>query len=687
MKILREVFNFFKLRGNLSKSGNFLLSIYYPHMTDSYVNTIYYSLNEDITKYYYMLIPNDIDVEQVLSLISAEHKRDYKYIYQNGRKIDYKAKINNFYDSNGYIIVTASDQDRPPTIIIDMKKIDNSTTVDHTEKFIFRFAGGDKDMLLNGIEVELSLSMNNKQCCERLLQYIGEKIDISNKKLIIYMAGGLPFVKETLGEIYSNPYLNFQRVIYGVLADKIENYKFHEGSLKDNAFTHFIPYINSTRKGKSDLLCLFQYIRKNGENSRLFMRAIASVTRFPPLIRLLMKIVMKEILDKYDIITICTTLFTYFRSVLPSSYSNINVFEHTLPLCNIISNINSDFDFLWFRKVNIINSKGYKSSPDTYFIWEGDINEKFKKYDLEMQSEEMISDAYENYSTFTPMSLLSTRLKNSVLIIKGTTINYIYSGNYIISPLNGESNYIDSKMMFKKIINEGKSYLNTLSNIIDKEMVKQVIVVNFDESSLMLNDLLGNSINPNDDKIPIVNIAYQCLTTFASNLFGFNVLSYQALVTFNDQIKLSCPFTLYHHNFEDQCYKDIKLTNNPKLWDSIAFSLNKIIEFRKDIHLNEIYKNAISRIIVISSGKDTRSKIKVENLVKELIKNKVVVDSIILNQSKKNESIKLCAISHLTGGYCYIPENISNAISIIEQGSLLYCNMYLYHLLNPTLFK
>ena len=72
--------------------------------------------------------------------------------------------------------------------------------------------------------------------------------------------------------------------------------------------------------------------------------------------------------------------------------------------------------------------------------------------------------------------------------------------------------------------------------------------------------------------------------------------------------------------------KKVHTQKGSKLWDSIHRSCEEITKLKGDI---EVFKNSVSRILVISCGKDEGSQYKVEDIVKDLITNKIVVDSII----------------------------------------------------------
>ena len=118
-------------------------------------------------------------------------------------------------------------------------------------------------------------------------------------------------------------------------------------------------------------------------------------------------------------------------------------------------------------------------------------------------------------------------------------------------------------------------------------------MVNLNESKSMIND------SKKDHRI---TIAIQYLTSFVNRIYGYNLPCIQGLVSFNNQIKVKCPLSPLVSDFEDKGLKNIKPEATTKLWDSLLCCCEEIVKFRKDSKGNELYKNAISRIIVISGG-------------------------------------------------------------------------------------
>ena len=562
--------------------------------------------------------------------------------------------------------------------------------VDRTDKYQFYFTGGDKDMLLKGIDVDLDTSMNPNQARDQLLNYLKDKIDISNKQLLIYLPGGIPFIAGTLGDIYLKKDLKVKQVIYGVLTrlvpDAVLKGSYPElCNVSDPERKKLIsPLVDSTDRGLSDMACLMGYLNHDGVKGDLLLRTCATAIHFPPLITSMNRIIERNQVVGRDVITVTSTLYTFFRAYLPASCPDNKVYEYALRLCNLISHINDPPE-----KIPMMNFEVIPGEPSTKFLsdlklgpivyfWKGDTGDDFPWIDLKIQSEEAIENAYNLIASFTPIAPLSMRNATGCSIVKGKDHEYLYlmqspskdskSQNMVemVDPMSGmvESSDVES---FAKA--QGNTKIDSTANLIDPDRVKQIIMVNFDESKSMIGDLAGYVIPAKSQKDHRVTIAYQYLTTFANRTYGYRIPCIQGLVSFNNNIVVRCPLSPLVPDFEDKGLKKIRPDSTTKLWDSLARSCDELTKFRKDSRGKEIYKNAISRILVISDGEDLNSSTKVQDVVKELIKNKIIVDSVII--STEDECKMLCAVCHATGGLSFRPKDVKEGLALFEQSAFL----------------
>lgn len=678
---------------------------------------IRYSLLDDPNHTYEIFIYKDTTIGELLFIINnknkiIQHKNkqsdvfkpltmdNYTTIFIEKSIIKPDEKVFNYWKSNPQIIFIALPEESESPSSAYLQSINETinskaeeSKFDFTKKFRFMFTGCDKEMLLNGIEVELNMKMNPKECCEQLFHYIEDKIDIKNKEMIVYLAGGIQFKSGTLGDFYMSETFKIRNVIYGVLIRKIPD---------EYLNLHFISFLNisdpnqrllvsplcdSTDRGVSDMACFYQFITMDEYIFNIFHLAISSIIIFPPFIISLYNIIDRTKRRKstnigVEIATIFSTLYTFFKSILlPFSISNENVFEYGLRLCNLVLNTECPQNTDSIAEYNIkldkepINFLFKTQLSSLVFLWKGDIGEKFVQNDFNPYKKE-IDCAYDFFNTFTPKILYFCR-NYRLNIIKGSHYNYLQGKNpyclsfirnknyskisgtkYIYDPMKGSIEQVNIHTFDKS--NESTD----ITNIIHPNKVKQIVLINIDESQTMSKFF-------EEDDNDFFLIYNQYLTILTDKFFANDIACFHGLVSFNNEIKMKCPFTLFSDEFEKQSLENFEPKSKPKLWDSLSFSCKEIYKFRKDIEGNEIYPNAISRIIILSSGNDFKSKVIFENLVKELIKNKIIIDSIIINPSQDKKFNMLSAISHITGGLSFYAKNYEEIIPILENGSFI----------------
>lgn len=340
-------------------------------------------------------------------------------------------------------------------------------------------------------------------------------------------------------------------------------------------------------------------------------------------------------------------------------------------MCCFISRHNNNecrnSNFANFPIVKIEDKKDMRSFGP--YFWTSDANENSNSSRLEFTDYTIILQLYDQINSIFLISPFSIHYAFECSIVRGKNHEYLYlmksplkdlnSQNYvqIIDPMTGlvETKELDQ---FSKEQNENDNFFN------EQDRIEQIIMFNFDESKFMYEKFNNNDIH-------FYTAGIQYLTTFVNRNYGYRHLCIQGIVSFNNTVKIRSPLSPYIKNFEEKLFNSIKPNSTPKLLDSLLFSCKEIINFRtnKD-NDKEMFGFARSRIVVISSGKDVKSNSKLDFVVKELIKAKIVVDAIILNNN--NDDCKLlCSICHATGGVALKPQNPEDGLSIIEKNSFL----------------
>ena len=98
-----------------------------------------------------------------------------------------------------------------------------------------------------------------------------------------------------------------------------------------------------------------------------------------------------------------------------------------------------------------------------------------------------------------------------------------------------------------------------------------------------------------------------------------------------------------------QLVDDVEASGSTKLYDSIFRAIENLMEIKKK------YPKIILRIIALTDGEDNESSHTPQDLVKEIIENKIIIDSFVVSES----CVGLKTLTHASGGRCYCPKELN----------------------------
>lgn len=534
--------------------------------------------------------------------------------------------------------------------------------------FSFYFTGGKKDDLFSSQKVSLDLNMTPDQCSKFLLEVVLKKYShlYYNKQILVYFAGGVPFIEGKLGDLYLNEKVNAEKVIYGILTNKITeevlNAPYHElCNICDEKLKLLLsPLSDSSDRGLCEIACLLGYFNHGGFCSDVLLRKLASVTNFPPLITSLKRIIENDHVVGRDVVTVCSTLFSLFKSLVPETCKDCDVFEYTLKLCGFISNV--DDDNYELPLINIDDKLNLKNDSFSYF-WLPDFQSmmcNFNFVPFEVDIDKLNYSSNEKF-LFHPISPLLMKTTKSCSIVSGKNHEFLFlmqsplkdlkSQNKakIIDPFTGQCETKD----IEDFAREQECELNPRE-------INQVIMFDLCESESLLADF--------DNKTNMLTCAYQYITTFISNAESSHLQNFQGLVSFSDKSILRCQLTSLLSEFERKFFKDINPdSKNKNALDSISFCCDEIIKIK-----DKFCENSTLRIIVFCDDiEEDKSSIKAVDLIKKLMKNQIIVDSIILNSNRSNFSKLISVVSHITKGFSFNIDSFEKGLSLFEQDAFI----------------
>lgn len=202
------------------------------------------------------------------------------------------------------------------------------------------FSNATAELLMNGIKIDLNLSLDQNQCKQVLLKELSPYYeDINQMDIVVYFTGGVPFLRGTLNDFYAPAIKQgFQRYIYGILIKKLDaknsdlnDIVYSICDVSDEIHKELIsPLYNSTEKGLCDMACLLGYLNNFGAKAKKLLKCVAATIRFPPLITSLRRIIDRNKVTKRDIVTVCASFHTYFMFLINSVTPPEQIFEYAL---------------------------------------------------------------------------------------------------------------------------------------------------------------------------------------------------------------------------------------------------------------------------------------------------------------------------------------------------------------------
>lgn len=528
----------------------------------------------------------------------------------------------------------------------------------HDNQFRF-FSTCTPKMLFDGIDVELDMSFDQQRCKEYLKTKIQPIIqNIQQFDLLIYLPGGIPFLNGTLKDVfskYSNPYV--KQYIYGVLTRPVSD-EFLDSNLTNLCDIStseqkllFSPIHDSTNIGLCNISCLLAYFNHGSNFGDEFLKIISSIIPFPPFSTSFIRLIEIDTpTTGRDIITITSTLHTYFSYLINMSKPPDQIFNYALKICSIIMNINQPRNFpiqnLFLQAENeierfwpstVLKGSNYKN----IYFWRGDLVEFNDDY---LMLNQIDINQIENANT----KCFSTTLSRGYSIIEEKENCYLFFSEKdmrngickIIDPMTGNEEKFNN---FEDFVFRFKKEINIDMNQCENDKIKQMIFICFD-------DALSSSIP-----------ACQYLIDFVKNLFECNVSCVQGFILFSEitESTLEPPSQYY-----DGIFRKCSNIKRSCYLDSICFACDELDRKQSE------FKNAIKRIVVVSRGKkDLSSRNNFKETACKLLNSKVTLDSVVMNGT--DESKELITLCHITGGFSFYPETIEKGLQLFDNLSFI----------------
>ena len=153
-----------------------------------------------------------------------------------------------------------------------------------------------------------------------------------------------------------------------------------------------------------------------------------------------------------------------------------------------------------------------------------------------------------------------------------------------------------------------------------------------------------------------MDVLKQMFDQFVNRTIAYNYNTHIGLIKFNTDATVERALTDVVEDFR-ATVNGLNPKKDTAIWDGLKLATDQIVTYAAR------YPNAKKRILCITDGEDTKSSADVVSVADGLFRNDIVVDCMALGEE---DHAKLLAVSHLTGGFKFVPKSLSQAMAICE---------------------
>jgi ubiquitin-conjugating enzyme E2 D/E len=203
------------------------------------------------------------------------------------------------------------------------------------------------------------------------------------------------------------------------------------------------------------------------------------------------------------------------------------------------------------------------------------------------------------------------------------------------------------------VASEIASLQTTVSAVISREPAEAIMV---------LLDVSGSMDQQYFDTVGMkrIDAVKAFFNAFADRTMAYDFKHVISLVFFNNALNQICDFTEVLNQFK-YWVDTASPGNTTLLYDSIMFAVNKFTLFKAK------HPNCVRRIICLTDGEDVGSKNQAWKAARAVQDAGIVLDSFVVGP----ECEGLKTITFATGGYCYCPNGIDEAMRLFEGETIL----------------
>jgi ubiquitin-protein ligase/ubiquitin/uncharacterized protein YegL len=165
-----------------------------------------------------------------------------------------------------------------------------------------------------------------------------------------------------------------------------------------------------------------------------------------------------------------------------------------------------------------------------------------------------------------------------------------------------------------------------------------------------------------DTRLTRIQTVKQLFHAYINRSQAYNYANHIGLMLFGSDVDYTCPITPLFEVFRDEI-EECDASGETALYDALDEAADALAEFKEE------YPECKLRIIVLSDGDDTASDAEPWNVAKKIQTHNIVCDSVLIGEGSKNKMLR--AISKASGGYCFAPKTLRDALKLNELETFL----------------
>ena len=187
------------------------------------------------------------------------------------------------------------------------------------------------------------------------------------------------------------------------------------------------------------------------------------------------------------------------------------------------------------------------------------------------------------------------------------------------------------------------------------------------EITLVILDTSGSMKSKYLDGKTKYDSVIEAFGAFSDRTYAYELKHAVGLILFTDTAVLQYPISENLRDFSSQ-FISFPGGDATSIYDAIAFAIEKFNEFDA---IYPQYNQVPKRLLCLTDGGDNSSDISAEQATNKLLKNKIIMDTVILHKKLTYTHY----ISKASGGYSFQPNSSQELLSIFENEPMLTLTM------------